>query len=354
MGREPDLAQIVAQPAGNAIRYTPSGGRWCCRWPGRRRRGGERARTPAIGIPAADLDRVFERFYRVDAARDRETGGTGLGLAIVRHVAESHGGAVAVRSQLGRGSTFSARSPCCPTCWTAPTPRRWPHAGARAERHPSSRRGGRGRTPLVLAQPDAADRAFRALCLAAGMITLIVLFLIGLFLLLRSQEAFQAAGWRFFTTVDLPANPTADTQFGIAAVMYWTVVIALIALVLAVPVSIAMALFINEYAPGRAKRPLTSLVDLLAAVPSLIYGLWGLFFLQPHLLGVSEWLTPPLVHPDLPDHASALQGVVVHRRRRRRADDHADHHRRSCARCSRRRRRARRKPRWRWAPRGGG
>lgn len=64
-----------------------------------------------IGIPSRDLDRVFERFYRVDRARSRETGGTGLGLAIVRHVATNHGGEVLVSSQEGEGSTFVLRLP---------------------------------------------------------------------------------------------------------------------------------------------------------------------------------------------------------------------------------------------------
>ncbi len=64
-----------------------------------------------VGIPTRDLDRVFERFYRVDKARSRETGGTGLGLAIVRHVATNHGGEVLVSSQEGEGSTFVLRLP---------------------------------------------------------------------------------------------------------------------------------------------------------------------------------------------------------------------------------------------------
>ena len=64
-----------------------------------------------IGIPARDLERVFERFYRVDRARSRETGGTGLGLAIVRHVASNHGGEVRVESREGEGSTFTLRLP---------------------------------------------------------------------------------------------------------------------------------------------------------------------------------------------------------------------------------------------------
>lgn len=64
-----------------------------------------------IGIPARDIDRIFERFYRVDRARSRETGGTGLGLAIVRHVATNHGGDVKVASREGEGSTFTLRIP---------------------------------------------------------------------------------------------------------------------------------------------------------------------------------------------------------------------------------------------------
>lgn len=67
-----------------------------------------------IGIPARDLDRIFERFYRVDRARSRETGGTGLGLAIVRHVASNHGGEVRVQSIEGEGSTFTLRIPAAP------------------------------------------------------------------------------------------------------------------------------------------------------------------------------------------------------------------------------------------------
>ena len=64
-----------------------------------------------VGIPLADQRRVFERFYRVDKARSRDTGGTGLGLSIVRHVAESHGGRVELESTVGVGSTFTVRLP---------------------------------------------------------------------------------------------------------------------------------------------------------------------------------------------------------------------------------------------------
>ncbi len=73
-----------------------------------------RVRDEGMGIPTRDLDRIFERFYRVDRARSRETGGTGLGLAIVRHVATNHGGDVLVSSVEGEGSTFTLRIPAAP------------------------------------------------------------------------------------------------------------------------------------------------------------------------------------------------------------------------------------------------
>ena len=73
-----------------------------------------RVRDHGIGIPNQDLERIFERFYRVDRARGRDTGGTGLGLAIVRHVASNHGGDVSVESTEGTGSTFTLRLPTGP------------------------------------------------------------------------------------------------------------------------------------------------------------------------------------------------------------------------------------------------
>jgi two-component system sensor histidine kinase SenX3 len=68
-------------------------------------------RDQGIGIPARDLERIFERFYRVDHGRSRHTGGTGLGLSIVRHVANNHQGHVLVESREGEGSTFTLRLP---------------------------------------------------------------------------------------------------------------------------------------------------------------------------------------------------------------------------------------------------
>ena len=162
-----------------------------------------------------------------------------------------------------------------------------------------------------------ADRVYRGVARAAGLSTLVILFVIGLFLVLKAIPAFRQMGWSFFTVSEW--NPDGTTHhFGIAAVMYWTVVIAVIALVIAVPLSILAALFLTEYAPRSLRRPLTSLVDLLAAVPSLIYGIWGFFFLQPHLLGFAAWLSHnlgfiPFFKTDTPNFASSpfIAGIVV-------------------------------------------
>ena len=111
MGRESDLGLMVHNLLDNAIRYTQPGGEVRLSLLREDHEAVIRVDDTGIGIPGADLERVFERFYRVDAARSRETGGTGLGLSIVRHVAESHHGEVGVRSVLGAGTTFSVRLP---------------------------------------------------------------------------------------------------------------------------------------------------------------------------------------------------------------------------------------------------
>lgn len=110
-GSAEDLVLLVRNLLENAVRYTPAGGSVTVSLVAEAEDAVLQVRDTGVGIPTRDLPRIFERFYRVDRARARDTGGTGLGLAIVRHVAESHGGVVTVESELGVGSTFTARMP---------------------------------------------------------------------------------------------------------------------------------------------------------------------------------------------------------------------------------------------------
>jgi two-component system, OmpR family, phosphate regulon sensor histidine kinase PhoR len=105
------LGLLLSNLLDNALRYTQARGTVRVRLDDQEGRVVLQVSDDGAGIPAGELPRIFERFYRVDKARTRRTGGTGLGLAIVRHVAEAHGGSVTVDSELGRGSTFTATLP---------------------------------------------------------------------------------------------------------------------------------------------------------------------------------------------------------------------------------------------------
>jgi phosphate transport system permease protein len=161
-----------------------------------------------------------------------------------------------------------------------------------------------------------ADRFYRRLSSAAGISTMVLMGLIGAFLWKQSRPAFKAEGiLKFLTTFQW--TPDAG-KFGIGAVLWWTIVIAVIAMSLAVPVAIMTALFINEYAPRRMRALLTGLVDLLAAVPSLIYGLWGFTFLLPRISSFANWISDhfgfiPVFSSTLDSFVSSpfLAGLVV-------------------------------------------
>lgn len=111
MGDETQLGSMFANLVDNAIKYTPEGGSVEVSAEADEKSVRVRVADTGIGIPEKKLPRIFERFYRVDKARSKETGGTGLGLSIVRHVAENHGGKVTVESTEGEGTTFTVYLP---------------------------------------------------------------------------------------------------------------------------------------------------------------------------------------------------------------------------------------------------
>ncbi|MFD7321155.1 phosphate ABC transporter permease subunit PstC [Streptomyces sp. NPDC059875] len=135
---------------------------------------------------------------------------------------------------------------------------------------------------------DPADRLFRGGARGAGAVVLVTMTLVGVFLGVRAAQALGDAGGSFVTTA---AWEPDSHRFGIAAVLPGTLLIGITAIAFAVPLALGTSLYITEYAPRRLRRTLVSLVDLMAAVPSVVYGLWGFFFLQPHITGLARWIS---------------------------------------------------------------
>ncbi|HKV81840.1 MAG TPA: phosphate ABC transporter permease subunit PstC [Candidatus Sulfotelmatobacter sp.] len=129
---------------------------------------------------------------------------------------------------------------------------------------------------------EAADRAFKSAITACGLAVLGVLVLIVYELVTSSQLSWHAFGFKFF--IGSAWNPVSE-QFGALPFVYGTLVSSLVALVIAVPLSIGVAVFTTEMCPKSLRGPLSFFVELLAAIPSVIYGLWAFFVLVPLLSG---------------------------------------------------------------------
>ncbi|MFI9553885.1 phosphate ABC transporter permease subunit PstC [Nonomuraea endophytica] len=138
------------------------------------------------------------------------------------------------------------------------------------------------------ARLSRGDRVYRAVTATAAGTVLVTIVLITFFLLLAAVPAVQHAGWSFLTTTHWNPDST-PARFGIAAMMYGTIVTALIAMVVTVPVAIATAVFINEYAPRTLRGGLTTAIEVMAAIPSIIFAGWGLYVLIPFLQPIEQW-----------------------------------------------------------------
>jgi phosphate transport system permease protein len=140
----------------------------------------------------------------------------------------------------------------------------------------------------VRAVPGKADKVFLGLTRTSALIVLAVIASIGLFLSIQAFPALKSAKFSFLTT---QAWEPDVHHFGVAGILPDTIFIALVAVVIAIPISLGLSLFISEIAPQRIKRTLVSLVDLMAAVPSVVYGLWALLFLEGRVIGLSRWIS---------------------------------------------------------------
>ena len=153
------------------------------------------------------------------------------------------------------------------------------------------------------------DRLFQHSARAIGLTVLAIFGSIGIFLGYQSIPTFRHYGWSFFTENEW--QPQLD-KLGISAVIVGTIEVAAIAIVVSFPLALLTALFISEYAPAKMKSGLVSLVDLMAAVPSIVYGLWAFSLLQPHAIYLSRWLNQhlgflPIFRVDTNPNAAAWQ-----------------------------------------------
>ena len=155
---------------------------------------------------------------------------------------------------------------------------------------PGSSQSGRPPSLATRGRNLIGDRAFKYATVVAALLVLAVLLLILVTTLRQAWPAFRMMGFRFLTDSTWQPNaPTepgqAPQEFGALALIYGTALVSLIALIIAVPVSIAIALFITELAPGRVRGIVVTIVDLLAAIPSVVFGLWG-------ILVFTQWANP--------------------------------------------------------------
>jgi len=136
----------------------------------------------------------------------------------------------------------------------------------------------------------AGDRVFRTLAAGSGAIVLVTMAAIAVFLIIRAWPAVTANTGNLITTQIW--RPQSDPPvFGMAAILFGTVMSSLIAIVVGVPIAVGVALAISHYMKQRWAALVGGLIDLLAAVPSLVFGMWGLYFLIPHTRGFQQWLS---------------------------------------------------------------
>lgn len=131
------------------------------------------------------------------------------------------------------------------------------------------------------------DKVFRGGVGTTGLAVLVIMAAVGFFLSLEAFDALSVAKLNFFTETRWEVE---TGNFGIAALLGFTVLIALVAVVVSFPIAMLTALFITEVGPTRLRSTLVAIIDLMAAVPSVVYGLWGLVFLQGQIIGLSEWI----------------------------------------------------------------
>ena len=146
-------------------------------------------------------------------------------------------------------------------------------------------------SPWGNTRPVLGDRVFRMLSRGCALLIIVLIAAIGGFLLLRAIPALQRDRENFFSyRGNWVTTDTSAMHFGIFDLLQVTVLVSVFALLLAMPIALGVAIFLTQYAPRRLAGALAYTVDLLAAVPSIVYGVWGLLVLAPRLRPVAMWL----------------------------------------------------------------
>ncbi len=138
------------------------------------------------------------------------------------------------------------------------------------------------------------DAVFRGLAVGSGLAIVAAIALIGLFLLIQAVPSLNADKVNFLLSPDFVTTDPGNLRFGIRDLLIVTVLSSALALLLAMPVALGIALFLTHYAPKGLMRPFAYVIDLLAAVPSIVFGLWGIKVLAPALRPVARWLNDTL------------------------------------------------------------
>ncbi|WP_068006980.1 phosphate ABC transporter permease subunit PstC [Nocardia pseudobrasiliensis] len=152
---------------------------------------------------------------------------------------------------------------------------------------PATTKGRRGHN-------NTPEMIFRSLATAAGATIVVAIALIALFLLIRAVPSIRANEANFFTSTDFNTGDANHLRFGIRDLFMVTVLSSVFALAIAVPLGVGIALFLTQYAPKQLARPFSILVDLLAAVPSIVFGLWGYLVLAKQLVPFENLLNDNL------------------------------------------------------------
>jgi phosphate transport system permease protein len=137
------------------------------------------------------------------------------------------------------------------------------------------------------------DRVFRRMTEGAGLFVVLLIALVALFLLVKAIPAIAHDKSNFLLSRNWDVS-SGSLNFGVLPLLYVTVAISLVAMIISVPIAIGIALFVSQYAPRKLAKPVAYVVDLLAAVPSIIYGIWGIAVLGPRIQPVADFITKHL------------------------------------------------------------